>query len=429
MKIKSADLEYTKVLEEPKRVHNAPEKPNIFFRTLLKLVSAPDLISTGFSYNKIGMERLAKNEPCLILMNHSSFIDLEIASTIFYPSPLNIICTYDGMIGKSSLMRKIGCIPTGKFISDPTLLRDMRYALKELSSSVLMFPEAGYSFDGTSTVLPDTIGRCLKYLDVPVVIVKTYGAFSRDPLYNNLKKRKVKVSADVEYLLSREDIAAKTAEELNALITERFTFDSYKWQKDNNISISEKFRADSLNRILYKCPACKTEGKMHGEGTRLTCQACGKEYEMHELGYMRALDGTTEFPHIPDWYSWERECVRNEILRGEYSLEADVDISVMVNTKKIYNVGSGHLHHGSDGFRLTGCNGALDYRQKPIASYTLNADFFWYEIGDVISIGNNTVQYYCFPKACGDIVAKTRLATEELYKLEKEKRRKATAQN
>jgi hypothetical protein len=32
--------------------------------------------------------------------------------------------------------------------------------------------------------------------------------------------------------------------------------------------------------------------------------------------------------------------------------------------------------------------------------------------------------YYCFPKCEGDFVAKTRLAAEEIYKIEKEKKRK-----
>ena len=37
----------------------------------------------------------------------------------------------------------------------------------------------------------------------------------------------------------------------------------------------------------------------------------------------------------------------------------------------------------------------------------------------MIGIGNRDVLYYCFPKNCGDVVAKTRLATEELYKMKK----------
>ena len=59
--------------------------------------------------------------------------------------------------------------------------------------SVLMFPEASYSFDGTATPLPRKMGVLLKKLNVPVVTVITHGAFLRDPLYNMLQKRKVQV--------------------------------------------------------------------------------------------------------------------------------------------------------------------------------------------------------------------------------------------
>ena len=80
------------------------------------------------------------------------------------------------------------------------------------------------------------------------------------------------------------------------------------------------------------------------------------------------------------------------------------------------------MHHTVEGFRLTGCGGKLDYIQKPSASYSLYSDYYWYEVGDVICIGNSDVLYYCFPKGSGDVVAKTRLAAEELYKIMKEKR-------
>ena len=97
---------------------------------------------------------------------------------------------------------------------------------------------------------------------------------------------------------------------------------------------------------------------------------------------------------------------------------------MLVDTKRIWFVGEGTLNHTADGFHLVGCDGKLDYRQSPKASYSLYADYFWYEIGDVISIGTPKVLYYCFPKGEKDVVAKTRLATEELYKIEREKQRK-----
>lgn len=425
MKIKTKSMTYDKVTALKPQKHQHPKKPNILFRTLVRVLSIFDLVATRFHYKKIGMERLGRREPCLILMNHSSFIDLKIASKILYPRPFNIVCTSDGFVGKNWLMRQIGCIPTKKFVADLGLIKDMNYALKTLGSSVLMYPEASYSFDGTATPLPESLGSCLKMLGVPVVMIRTEGAFARDPLYNNLQLRKVKVSATVEYLLSPEEINEKSAEELNAILAKEFSFDNFRWQQENGISIREPFRADYLNRALYKCPHCLEEGKMLGKRIRLRCDACGEEWELTELGFLKSVSKETKFDHIPDWYAWERECVRREIEAGDYSLDAEVDIGMMVDMKAIYKVGKGRLVHDENGFHLTGCDGKLDYSQKPLSSYSLYADYFWYELGDMICIGNHKALYYCFPKNCGDVVAKTRLAAEEMYKLAKQKTRTA----
>lgn len=102
---------------------------------------------------------------------------------------------------------------------------------------------------------------------------------------------------------------------------------------------------------------------------------------------------------------------------------------MLVNYSALYMVGEGRLVHTEEGFRLTGCDGKLDYSQGPLASHSLNGDYFWYEIGDMIGIGNRDVLYYCFPKNCGDVVAKTRLATEELYKMKKTRKPKTAEQN
>ena len=424
MKLKTIPKSYDEVVAMPKPKHRKPIRPKMCFRTLLRVVSAPDLAATDFTCEKIGMEKLGKKEPCLYLMNHCSFIDLEIAATILYPRPFNIICTSDGFVGKDWLMRAIGCIPTNKFTSDLHLLRDMTHAVKKLGNSVLMYPEASYSFDGTSTPLPETLGGCLKLLGVPVVMIRTFGSFSRNPLYNNLKRRKVKVSAEMEYILSPEDIKEKTPAELNEILKKNFTFDYWGWQKENGVKITEDFRAEGLNRVLYKCPHCLAEGKMSADGISVVCEACGKAYDLTEDGTLMAKDGESAFTHIPDWYAWERECVRNEILNDQYHLQVPVDICMLMDTKHVYRVGEGELTHSKDGFRLVGCDGKLDYTQSGISSYSLYSDFYWYEIGDVICIGDSKMLYYCFPKCEGDFVAKTRLAAEEIYKIEKDKKRK-----
>ena len=156
---------------------------------------------------------------------------------------------------------------------------------------------------------------------------------------------------------------------------------------------------------------------MLGKGITLTCQACGKTYTLTEDGSLQAAGGSPAFTHIPDWYAWARDCVRRELEEGTYRLDIPVRIGMLVDTRCIYMVGDGRLTHDASGFHLTGCDGKLDYRQEPLASYSLYADYFWYEIGDMICIGDSGTLYYCFPKEPGDVVAKTRLAAEELYKL------------
>ncbi|MBQ9748551.1 MAG: 1-acyl-sn-glycerol-3-phosphate acyltransferase [Clostridia bacterium] len=417
MKLKTTKKSYEEVVAIPRKKHKKPLKPNMFFRTLMKVVAQPDLISTHFTCRKIGMEKLGKKEPALFLMNHTSFIDLEIAANLLYPRPFNVVCTSDGFVGKHWLMRQIGCIPTNKFTSDLRLIRDMTYAIKTLRSSVVMYPEAGYSLDGTTTTLPETLGAFLKLLGAPVVMIRTYGAFSRNPLYNNLHRRKVPVSADMEYLLSPEEVKSLSVEELNAVLKKAFDLDYWRWQQENDVTITEAFRAEGLNRVLYKCPYCGTEGKMSAEGVTLRCDACGITHTLTEEGYLRAEGVETRFPHVPDWFAWEREEVRKELLASEYKLDIPVDICMMIDAKHVYRIGTGNLTHTAEGFRLVGCDGKLEYKQSPIASYSVNSDFYWYEIGDIICIGDSKTLYYCFPEQGVDVVAKTRLAAEELYKI------------
>ncbi len=421
MKIKTKNLDYDKVLAIKKPEHQKPLKPNFILSSLIRLLSVFDLHATKFTFTEKRMEEI-KGKPCLILMNHSCFLDLEIAFRIFYPRRMGVVCTSDGFVGKKTLMRMIGCIPTQKFVSDITLITDMMYLLNEKNTSVLMYPEASYSFDGTATALPRKFGVLLKKLNVPVVMVTTKGAFSRDPLYNMLQKRKVKVSAHAECILTPEEIKSKSTKEIDEILSELFSFDNFKWQKENNVEINESFRADGLHRILYKCSECKTEGKMVGKGIHLTCENCGKKWELTPLGELKAVSGKATFSHIPDWYKWERACVREELENETYNLKTDVKISMMVDYKAIYNVGEGTLTHSNNGFTLTGCNNKLNYEQGPLSSYGLYADYYWYQIADVICIGNKDALYYCFPKD-NISVAKARMAAEELYKLTREKKR------
>lgn len=417
MKIKSQTLSTADALkvETPKR---KLKKPSFLFQSLVRLLSIGELCKANFRCEKENMKKAGKG-PWLILMNHTCFLDLKMASKLLYPKRHFIVSTADALIGKEWLMRNIGCIPTEKFVTDPSLARNLKRALTQKKTSVLMYPEAGYTFDGRTTLLPDHLGAFVKYLGAPLVMITSKNAFLYQPLYNNLHTRKVPVCATMECLLSQEELAEKSAEEIQEIILKAFSFDAFKTQRDEKIKIDEPYRAEGLHRILYRCPHCNTDGQTVGEGVTLTCNACGKAYEMDEYGQMRAKTGETEFCHIPDWVDWERTCVREELKKGEYRLETEVDIVLSAGFKAVYPVGKGKLVHDENGFALQSDDGVISYTQSPLFSYSVNADFYWYETADIVCIGDKKRLYYCLLPDDKNAAAKTRYAAEELYKMKK----------
>ena len=295
MKINTKVMSYEEVLKLPRLQRKKPMKPQRWLTAIIYIVSIITLRKTKFSYTEERMN-LIKDKPCLILMNHSSFTDMKLAYMIFYPKKFGIITSVDAMTGiLGKLMRLIGCTPTHKYITDLSLISDIRYMLKENKVSVLMYPEGGYSFDGCATTMQKNYGILMKRLKVPVVTVITQGAFHRDPLYNMLQIRNVKVSAHVKCIATEEEIREKSVEELDALVEEAFSFDNFAWQKEHKVSVDAPFRADGLHRILYKCPHCKEENRMEGKGIVLTCHSCKKQWIMDEYGQMSAKDDHTEY--------------------------------------------------------------------------------------------------------------------------------------
>lgn len=420
MKIKTKKSDYHSVMARKKYKRKKPVKTIRAFRWLMKTLGMGDLKAVSFSYKSHGTDGIKQDEPILILMNHSSFIDLEIATNIFYPRPLGIVCEADGFVGKEWLMRHIGCIPTHKFNNDLPLVRDLLYSVRTLKTSILMYPEASYSFDGTSpTPLPESLGKLVKLLKVPVVVVSTKGAFHRDPLYNLLKKRNVKVSADISLVLDKDDIEKKTSDEINALLKPYFNFDHFKWQKDEGVVINESFRAEGLESVLYKCPVCLEETGMRSSGEDLKCTTCGSMWHLEEDG---SLSGV-KFSHIPDWFRWEREETEKEIERGEYKLIVPVKILLQVDMSSIYDVGKGTLTHTEKGFHLLSSDGAIDFKTSALDNYSLASDIFWYEKGDMISIGDDDKIFYLFPEEGYNVVSKARFATEKIYRMEKKRLR------
>ena len=231
----------------------------------------------------------------------------------------------DGYYRRPWLMKLIGSIGTRKFTTDLHLVKSINRVLKR-GDILSMYPEARYTPCGTTAYLPESLGKLVKMNKVPVVVIKHHGNHLLTPFWNFRKPRKVPLYMTMTQVLTAEQVKAMSADEINLAIKQAFQYDEYRYQKENGILITEPHRAEGLHKVLYQCPHCLTESKMASEGTELYCTACGKRWNLNEDGTLTALEGETEFSHVPDWFDWERQQVCEQIARGEYSFKDEVDV-------------------------------------------------------------------------------------------------------
>ncbi len=288
-----------------------------FLMTAAKLIiSWPDLKKRKCKIEKVNMDSVTG--PYLLLVTHSSMVDFNIMLKATHPAKVNNVMTLEGFNTYTEpLMRSLGVIGTRKFITDVNLIRNIKYSIEKLGNIFVLFPEARYSLDGCTSYLPDSVGKMAKLLKVPVVVLKIHGNFVTCPQWNKINK-KTYVEAVMEPIVSAKEMKTITPAEINCRIREHFQYDDFKWQKEKQLKITHPKRANGLHALLYKCPACLTEHKTDSEGEYLWCNHCGKRWYMDEYGQLKAVEGKTEFAHIPDWSNWERECVRKEIEEGTY---------------------------------------------------------------------------------------------------------------
>jgi len=389
-----------------------PIKPKWYLQLLAWVLAIPETFIVHSNIRKHNMRGL--KGPYILLCNHNSFLDFKVATRAIFPKKSNYIVAVDGFIGREGLMRNVGCFMKRKFVSDSTIIRQIKYSLEINKTVCQIYPEARYSLVGTNSQLPDSLSKLVKRIEYPVATLISHGHHLRQPFWN-LKPRKLRTSSDFTLIISKDEIKDLSIEEIDKRIKEKFVYDEYKYQFDNKISIKEPFRAEGLHKPLYKCPHCKMDNKMVSKGHILSCANCGETYEMNEYGQLHNTEGETIFSHIPDWYEWERKEVHKEIIEDKYNVELEVDIDMLPNSSGFYRIGKGTLTHNKDGYKLIGEN--LLIKKPVIANFGIHIEYDYFGRGDGISFSTKEDTYYMYPTNQNYSVTKFHFATEELYKI------------
>ena len=158
---------------------------------------------------------------------------------------------------------------------------------------------------------------------------------------------------------------------------------------------------------------------MVGKGTSIVCSSCGKHYEMNTLGRLEAADGVTEFSHIPDWFDWQRRQVEQQIERGEYSFDDEVEVYSLPRVWRYIPLGKARLTHDPEnGFQLEGHYRGQRYyiHRQPQQTNSLHVEYDFGPLGkrDFLDISTENDSFYCCPSK-PNMLTKLAFATEIIY--------------
>ena len=419
-----------KVNYKNKRRYNTAKYPirqPLLIVGLIWILSKIALIGKKYRVEKINMEGL--KPPYLLLSNHMYFIDFMLCAMGTFPHRVNNVVNIDGYYRRPWLMELIGAICTRKFTTDVHLVKSIRKVLQR-GDVLCMYPEARYSPCGTLAYLPDSLGKLIRMNKVPVVVMVHHGNHLNSPFWNFRKKRAVPLYTTMTKVLTPEQIENMTVAQINETIRSAMAYDDYRYQKENGIRITEPYRAEGLHKVLYQCPNCLTEHEMDSKGTEIFCTHCHKRWNLNEDGTLSALDGDTEFSHVPDWFFWEKEQVRQQIDKGEYVFCDEVDVYSQPRALNFIHLGPGKLTHDPEnGFILEGHYNGQPYRIQRLPrqnnSLHVEYDYCYLKPLDCVEISTEDDSFTCYPATRRNVVTKMAFATEIIYEKAMEKKKSA----
>ena len=411
-----------KIVTKPFDRQRIPPKQNLFFMLPIWLICKTVTSRSKLRINRVNMKGL--KPPFLVLGTHHAFMDFIVSPLAVFPYRANYISELEGFENYGEwLYRQAGCLGTRKFVNDIALIKNIKRVM-ERKGILIYYPEARYANVGTSSELPESVGKLVKYLDVPVVTLNMRGNYLQSPIWNLTMRREVLLDATVTQIFTREQVKNATAEEINEKIGEFLSYDEYEYQYKTKMAVTYEKRAEGIEKPLYQCPECKAEFETYTEGADIYCKNCGMHRHMTEYGRMTKPDGTEDsFSHIPDWYEWERRNVIDEINSGRYRLDIKVRIESLPNAVNFIDCGDGRLVHDSNGFSLTfrdyGDTEERTLAFAPLTMTSVHTEYNYRGKGQCITLSTLDNTYFIYPLEKGFNATKIQFAAEYLYKLNK----------
>lgn len=273
--------------------------------------------------NKLGKQP-AKSS--IVLCNHGSFIDFVYAEKLLLKSNPNFVTArlyfYHKLLGW--LLRRLGCFPKSMFQLDVESTKNCMRVLRD-GGVLAMLPEARLSTVGYFEDIQGGTFSFLKKAEVPVYTIRIHGDYLANPKWGKGIRRGAVVEAELDQLFTAEDLQKLSIEEIREKVERHLYYDEYTWleSRPKQRYHSRKI-AEGLENILTTCPRCGEKFCLTTKKHEIFCAHCGRLTAMNDR---YRFEETFRFTHPGQWYRWQLDCLKEEILTApDYTLRSPVQL-------------------------------------------------------------------------------------------------------
>ena len=265
--------------------------------------------------------------PAIVLCNHGAFSDFVYSGMLLRKSGPNFITArlYFCHRWLARLLRTLGCFPKSMFALDIESVKNCRRVINR-GAVLAMMPEARLSTAGQFEDIQPSTYSFIKQMGVDVYFIKISGDYLASPKWGDGMRRGAYVEAELSPLFTKEELALLTPEAIGEGIENALYYDELKWlESQPKVRYKSKTIAEGLENILAICPRCNSRHTLKTSGNRLFCEKCDLSLTMSDRYQLSGEN--LPFASFTDWYNWQCEVIRDEVLSSpEFTLADKVTL-------------------------------------------------------------------------------------------------------
>ena len=324
------------------------------------------------------------NGPYLIVSNHQSTMD-QFFLSLSFRFPIYFIASDDLFNLKVSPLIEylVAPIPKSKSFTDIAAMMNVFRVIKE-GGAVGVCPEGNRTISGGQWEMSDAIAKLAKGLKVPLVIHNVCGGYGTDPRWGH-SVRKGRMRGFVRRVVSLEELAALSVEEVFSLIKTELTVDDTV----SGIAFRSRKRAEYIERALYLCPVCGGVSTIVSKKYRFHCRNCGASSTY--TPFLKIDPPVQRYDRIYEWFEWERKEIVDRVLSGECVSDGDILFRESIKFQKKKKLAGGRVTIDREKLTVSDKNGKTEYLLSEITAMTMvgKKKFNFYYDGKILQVKGN----------------------------------------